>query len=633
MAQLSKKGGDENIFGESLWDFMILAILSLNEQDQNFKEDTMYFKKLAVFTALAAMVCLPQALWAGGYITGDLHNHTAFTDGATSIDRLVDESMSYGLGWYVQSGHGGAWSRDGRYDDWNYDCGADGEGENWEDSGATIKGDPAGTGYCGKLNMWRWQSLQEFAYPTTNAKYMEYGKPIIQGYEYQVPGHEHCSHGNIAGQFGANNADALAQFEYLFDARDNDTSEGDGQGWTGKIPNIGDGPGAGNIMHEKAVKSVEWLEYNYEDTSYVIWAHIERRGEHNPNDAYGSGYNVEHFRDFNNAGPHVSFGWEGEPGHQASSNRGGFGSGAFGGTRGGVGYYSATIGNMWDALLAENRNWWYFASSDWHNRGRYLPDDFKSTNDFWPGEFQKNYIYVENSENPTPQDIIDALRSGNGYVVQGDLIEELKFTAQAKNEKATMGQTLVVKPGQQVKIKIKVRDPQGSNNCPYIFDNPSLAQPEVGISQPINEPVLDHIDLIAGSVTGKVEKYLNGNGELNPAYSEINSDAEVIARFERNGGPDKNGYMTYVYQFKAEKSMYFRLRGTNMPVGTPNETDEDGNPLLDSMADNIFCDSALAETCVKYNDDGSITANVLNHDVEAWSDLWFMSNPIFVIVE
>jgi hypothetical protein len=322
----------------------------------------------------------------------------------------------------------------------------------------------------------------------------------------------------------------------------------------------------------------------------------------------------------------VACGWEGEPGHQAAGSRGGFGGGASGGgTYGGVGYYSATIGGMWDALLGEGRNWWYYASSDWHSRGiwgpnplpnsGFLPDEAGSTYDFWPGEFQKTYLYFENN-NPTPQDVIDAIKSGNGYTVQGDLIEELEFTAQAKNKKATMGQTLYVKPGQKVKIKIKVRDPKGSNHCPYTFDNPSLAQPEVGISQPINEPVLDHIDMIAGEVTGKIDP-------SDPKYTDpTNPTAGVIARFERKGGPKKNGYMTYLYQFKAEKSMYFRLRGTNMPVGTPNESDEDGNPLADSMAGNIGCDECPVHC-----------GGVLNYDVEAWSDLWFMSNPIFVMVD
>jgi hypothetical protein len=590
---------------------------------KRWKENDMSFKKVLVFVLFASLVFLPQALLAkgkkskGSYLAGDFHNHTAFTDGSTSIDRITDEAVgTYGLDWFVQSGHGGGWSRDGRYDDFNYDCGADGEGENWEDSGVTIKGDYAGTGYCGKKNMWRWQSLMEYAYPTTNAKYMEYGIPIMQGYEYEVPGHEHCSHGNIAGQFDAGNADVLAQFEYLWNYTDGDMSGG--AGWPGKIANIPNGPGAGYTMHDKAVKAVEWLQQNYPDTSYLVYAHIERKGSFNPDKAYSTGYNVEHFRDFNNAGPDVAFGWEGEPGHQASGNRGGFGSGAFGGTYGGVGFYSATIGNMWDALLGEGRNWWYFGSSDWHNRGSFLPTDVESTNDFWPGEFQKTYIYVENAENPTPQHVIDAIKSGNGYVVQGDLIEELEFTAQAKSNKATMGQKLYVKAGDKVKIKIKVRDPEGPNNCPYTFDNPSLAQPEVGIFQPINEPVLDHIDLIAGEVTGKIDP-------ADLKYTDpTNPTTEVVARFERHGGPDKNGYMTYVHQFRADKSMYFRLRGTNMPLGTPNETDEDGNPLADSLAGNIACEDVDCPPHI---------GGKLNNDVEAWSDLWFMSNPIYVMVD
>lgn len=582
-------------------------------------------KTLAVTAATAATICLagPGAASAGEYLTGDFHNHTVFTDGSTSIDKLIDESVgTYDLDWFIQSGHGGKWSRDGRYTDRNYNCTEDdGEGNDtgmdisWENTVglANIKGDYAGTSYCDKQGMWRWQSLTEYAYPHANQKAAEYDKPIAQGYEYQVPGHEHCSHGNIAGQFDGENANALGQFEYLFDYKDDDTSEGD-QGWTGKITNISNGTDAGYIMHEKAVVSVEWLQENYPTTSYLVWAHIERKGAFNPDKAYSTGYNVEHFRDFNNAGPDVSFGWEGQPGHQASGSRGGFGSGAFGGTYGGVGYYSAVIGGMWDALLGEGRNWWNFGSSDYHNRGSFGTVDHRTTNDFWPGEFQKDYVYVENADNPSAQDVIDGLRSGNSYVVQGDLIEELEFTAKAKKDSVTMGQTLNVKAGDTVRIKIKVRDPQGANNCSYTFDNPSLTQ--VDISQPLNEPVLDHIDLIAGEMTGKIDPE-------DPAYTDpTNPTTEVIARFERHGGPDKNGYLTYVYHYDADKSMYFRLRGTNMPVDTPNETDADGNPLADSMAGNILCSDCPAHC-----------NGVVNHDVEAWSDLWFISNPIFVMVD
>jgi hypothetical protein len=109
-----------------------------------------FYRKIISAVLLASMVCLPQALWAGRYMAGDFHNHTAFTDGSTSIDTLTDEAVgTFGLDWYIQSGHGGGWSRDGRYDDFNYDCEADGQGYSWEATpgGVTFKGDYAGTGY------------------------------------------------------------------------------------------------------------------------------------------------------------------------------------------------------------------------------------------------------------------------------------------------------------------------------------------------------------------------------------------------------------------------------------------------------------------------------------------------------
>ncbi|MEZ5579135.1 MAG: hypothetical protein R3F40_06810 [Candidatus Competibacteraceae bacterium] len=94
----------------------------------------------------------------------------------------------------------------------------------------------------------------------------------------------------------------------------------------------------------------------------------------------------------------MAFGFETQPGHGASSDRGeyypvrnNFGTDNFpeplkggtlvrvdsvgGTTYGGTGVYGALIGGVWDALLGEGRNWWFFASSDWHNRGSFGPDD------------------------------------------------------------------------------------------------------------------------------------------------------------------------------------------------------------------------------------------------------------------
>ena len=120
-----------------------------------------------------------------------------------------------------------------------------------------------------------------------------YQKPILQGLEWNVPGHEHSSVGLIAGQFGAMpNAAALAEFEYLFDGRDTDLTGGLAQGWTGKNT-VND--------HAKAVQAVTWLQQNYGDTSYVVFAHPERKGLANPTyvGSGSHGYDIRDFRDFN----------------------------------------------------------------------------------------------------------------------------------------------------------------------------------------------------------------------------------------------------------------------------------------------------------------------------------------------
>jgi hypothetical protein len=601
-------------------------------------------KKILVGGLLALMVGLPQMVMAdddkdvhsqtnGSYKAGDFHNHTTFTDGSTSIQRLTYEAVdTYGLDWFAQSGHGGKWSRDGRLDDFKYDCDADGQGNTWENTVGleNFKGDPAGTSYCDAAGMWRWQSLQEFAYPKMIEKAYQYRKPIWQAYEYQVPGHEHCSTGNIAGQFEgqSGNADALAEFEYLFDYKDDDFSEGEGQGWTGKIANISNGPGAGYEMHEKAVASVEWLQENYPHTSYLAWAHIERKGAFNPDKAYGTGYNIEHFRDFNNAGPDVAFGFEGQPGHQASGGRGGFGDTAFGGTRGGTGKYCAEVGGLWDAMLGEGRNWWLFASSDWHNRGGFAPYEAETTKDFWPGEFQKDYLWVGKRQ-PRPQNIINAMRSGNSFTVMGDLIDHLDFTISKENKKGRktvdMGQTLKVHSGKEVTIQVRVHDPADKNHSRYLFDNPSLAQ--VGIDQPLNKPELNNVQLICGDVTGRISP---SDENYTKAINDNMWPVEVIPVADMTDEGD--GWYSFEKTIAAEGDFYCRLRGTNLPPGTPHEThplDTDapegpGGPMLDAEAGNIACTD---DACPPHIN------GVLDYDVEAWADLWFYSNPIFVDVK
>ena len=345
------------------------------------------------------------------------------------------------------------------------------------------------------------------------------------------------------------------------------------------------------------------------------------------------------FRNWMDAGPDVAIGFEGAPGHQTSSDRG-FGRGSLGGgTYGGTGWYVSQVGGLWDGLLAEGRKFFNFASSDYHWHWA------DGGSDFWPGEYQKTYTYIDTKAKDPIQAVFDGNRSGNSWNVQGDLIDELEFTAKSKKQKAMMGQTLKVKKGDKVKIKIKVHDPDTPNFCPFDFNNPSLEQ--IGIEQPLNMPELHHIDLIAGTITGNVPVTY----EADPAATDYGTDAAVIETFYREDGKGKKGkkhkqgYMTYTIKIKAENSMFIRLRGTNLPAGVPYETDDAGNPLADTWAnDNIY-------ELMQYEEEGyqGITNKLLNlyliddlrisslskldDVVEAYADLWFYSNPIFIEVD
>jgi hypothetical protein len=321
----------------------------------------------------------------------------------------------------------------------------------------------------------------------------------------------------------------------------------------------------------------------------------------------------------------VAFGFEGAPGHQTSGDRGFSTSADAGGTYGGVGWYTANIGGLWDALLAEGRNWWNFASSDFHNHWS------TGGSDFWPGEYQKDYAYLNTENEHDLVAVVEGLRSGNSYFVEGDLIDDLQFIAKSGGKRATMGQTLNVEQGDQVVIKIKVNDPEGPNYCPLNMDNPSLAQ--IGVSQPLNMPVLDHVDLIAGEVTGLVSP------DEDDYAVDVNESTAVVATFMADEDDDA---LTFVYKFKAKESMYFRLRGTNLPAGVPYETDAEGNPLADSEAEENLYDmdgDALAdylfEDITEYVIDrklDSATYSKLDEVLEAYADLWFYSNPIYVNV-
>jgi hypothetical protein len=701
-------------------------------------------------TRTASITCSAAGKTPGTYVAGDFHNHTTCSDGSISMAKLIKKATDktetpWGLDWFVQAGHGGNGNRNCTLvEDATLSTPAypfvNGESPQttWEQSGVTPKGDVSGT--SPSRNMWRWQSIQEFQYPLVEYFNAYKNLPLFIGVETIVPGHEHTSMSVITGQIPAGvdtqtlptappytaigNATALAQWEYCFDRADADTSRGATNNWDCSVPGsansadpswnttaqklvIASGTGSGTRGHAKDLEALKWMAAFHPDTSYYVPAHLERAGQFNPDG--DAGYNVENLRDFNNIAPRIAFGFETQPGHGASANRGeyqvlrntinGVKTDSVGGTTyGGTGVYGALVGGVWDSLLGEGRGFWFFASSDWHNRGSFGPDDRRTTQDFYPGEYQRNYTLVRSGNNkPRPQQIVDGLRSGNNFGTGGQIIDRLAFgactgkpagtVAEIVNNAAvkggtietsgcaTMGQKLVVASGSDIIIGVTVRDPAGPNFSPYTFPNPSLLQ--VGINRPMNQPVLDHIDLIGGLVSGyrapgtagyagawpTNTNWLHADGttaDLSAVPDAAkNTSSAVLRTFNGNGGSawdtvtspvDGTKFFSMTFKVSAvTASQYFRLRGTNMPPAVPYETDANGNPLADVYT-NANDTTRLAIACTTVHSANSQFDGCPDHlatatgsspvtgqravsfDVAAWSDLWFYANPIYVEV-
>ena len=435
-------------------------------------------------TATVQVSCTTAAKAAGTYVAGDFHNHTTCSDGAISMQKLVKKATDksdtpWGLDWFVQAGHGGNGNRNCTLVEdaslatpaYPQIAGQDAN-TTWENSGVTPKGDVSGT--SPSRNMWRWESIQEFQYPVIEYLSALKKLPLFLGIETVVPGHEHSSMSVITNQIpnsvesetlpsappyvAMGNANPLAQFEYCFDRADTDTSRGTAaNNWDCSVPgslNAADpswnatamklipagGAGTGTKGRAKTLESLKWMAKFHPNTSYYAPAHLERAGQFNPDG--NNGYNVEDLRDFNNTAPNTAFGFETQPGHGASSNRGEYGvlrnnfgnsmivDSVGGTTYGGTGVYGGKIGGVWDALLGEGRNFWFFASSDWHNRGSFGPDDRRSTQDFYPGEYQRNFTLVRNGgDKLRPQTIVDGLRSGNVFATAGQILDRLAVVA------------------------------------------------------------------------------------------------------------------------------------------------------------------------------------------------------------
>lgn len=478
----------------------------------------------------------------GRWIKADFHMHTTMSDGDFSPKQLAKHAFDdNGLDVIAITDHGGHFFRV------NHDfLRTDDKGNIFEikNFNSLIATDVRRFKNCSRTTQ-----LLEYSFPEVLRLRNEYkDKLVIQGLEWDIPGHDH----GVVGIISESGTD-ISDFNYIFDR--NDTLSN----WK---PNLV----KHNSGHANSLVGLEYLKDKYSDESYFIVNHPSRKLQ----------YTISDFRDFNNTAPNIAIGFEGFPGHQINPKQRckygkelGDGINYHSKTYGGADFMLAKIGGLWDALLGEGRRFWVFTNSDFH----------RPTEDSWPGEYSKNYIW---GNDVSYKSLIDGMRSGKIFISSGNLIYDLNFTAESNGIIAEIGESLKIENGSRVTIKIGL-------STKSIRDN------EIS-------PKLDHVDLIGGNITGiKLPKSVEYN-------IPINSSTKILKRFTNDESVNgSDGFRYFTYSYIAEKSQYFRLRGTNIPIKTENETDEKGNPLCDVLTDP-------------------------NTEKIAFNDLWFYANPIFIEV-
>ncbi|GFZ87299.1 hypothetical protein GCM10008018_36910 [Paenibacillus marchantiophytorum] len=413
------------------------------------------------------------------------------------------------------------------------------------------------------------------------------GKLIFSGFEWDMMGLDHGSVGIIDSNSNEVPVDAIHQFEWLYSY---DTTPG--MFHANEATLWGARPTKNELKPDKSktLEAIEWLGKKYPE-SYVLLNHPSR---HN-GDSSGV-VTIENIRKMNDAAPDIVFGMEGLPGNQmaAGKNRSELAD-----IYGGADVMVGKIGGMWDALLGEGRRFWNFTNSDFHFK---VSSNRNYSSGYWPSEYSRNITWVEGN---TFKDVVEGMRSGKSFAVYGDLIDALDFKATGDGSQADMGGNLQVTEGDLTTISIRFKSPEHNNYASISPHNTSVT----------NDVKVDHVDLISGEVTGKLDV-----GQY--ASNTTNATTKVVKRFTKNdwGQPDAEGYYTISYKVPADKNRYYRLRGTNLGTDVAGFT-TNGEPLQDQSFD--YSGSVTPEQ----NEERFNNINDRNY-----TGLWFYSNPIFVNV-
>ena len=408
---------------------------------------------------------------------------------------------------------------------------------------------------------------------------------VFQGLEWNIPAAEH---GTVFVHPGRNEVAVLKEFENSFD--------GSVKKATGNTP-------ANEALAIAGVNFLaEQIQRRKVKDALFLANHPARKGIDSPHE----------IRAWRDAQPRIAVGMEGAPGHQAAglpapqgpgSGRGYYDNSpsadSFAGyplesyrTWGGFDWMTATVGGLWDSLLAEGKPWWITANSDSHNvytdtsvrgpnsdfagNGRYDDPVYGgamdlSNGDYWPGQYSRTHVGAASF---SYQAVMDGIRAGRVWVDHGGLISGLDARLRSGSRAVTLGGTLTVRRGQQVDLVVEISLAGGPNWSQFV-------------------PELARVDVIQGDVTGAVSD--------KDAFSTPST--KVVKSFEVN---KSTGSVRLTYSLgKVDRPVYVRLRGTDGnrgAVGLMGASVDPAGPAMDVLG-----------------------------DADPWKDLWFYSNPMWVL--
>ncbi|MEU3985840.1 PHP domain-containing protein [Streptomyces sp. NPDC026672] len=408
---------------------------------------------------------------------------------------------------------------------------------------------------------------------------------VFQGLEWNIPAAEH---GTVFVHPGRNEVAVLKEFENSFD---------------GSVKNAGAGTAANEAL---AIAGFGFLaeqkrRRTIQDVLFLA-NHPARKGIDSPHEIRG-------WRD---AQPDIAVGMEGAPGHQAGGLPAPKGPGGARGiydngpsadsfvgyplesyrTWGGFDWMTATVGGLWDSLLAEGKPWWITANSDSHNvyadssvrgpnsdfntNGRYDDPVYGggpslTDTDFWPGQYSRTHVGAASFSYKA---VMDGIRAGRVWVDHGGLISGLDARLRSNGREVTLGGSLHVRRGSNVDLVVEIGLANGPNWSQFV-------------------PKLARVDVIQGDVTGRV------------ADKDVftTPSTRVVKSFEVDRA---TGSVRLTYGLgRVDRPVYLRLRGTDgnrSAVGLRGRAVDPAGPAIDVVG-----------------------------DADPWKDLWFYSNPMWVL--